>query len=58
MRAIDANELLYKLANTDPNTKGRFADGIVKAMAFIVSAPAAVCPDCGVKMDGNELNKE
>jgi len=40
MRPIDADALLHKLVNTDPNTKGKFGDGIAKALCFIINAPA------------------
>ena len=39
MRPTDADALFYKLANTDPNTKGRFCDGIATAMNFVLNAP-------------------
>ena len=39
MKLIDADALLHKLVNTDPNTKGKFSDGVVKAMCFIINAP-------------------
>lgn len=40
MKLIDADVLFRKLYNTDPNTKGKFSDGIVKAMCFIINTPA------------------
>lgn len=39
MKLIDADALFRKLYNTDPNTKGKFSDGIVKAMCFIINTP-------------------
>ena len=39
MKIIDGDELFCKLYSTDPNTEGRFCDGIAKAMGFILNAP-------------------
>ena len=39
MRLIDAEALLHKLLNTDPNTKGNFGDGVAKALCFIINSP-------------------
>ena len=39
MRPIDADELFYKLVNTDPKTPGNFGAGVAKAMGFILNAP-------------------
>jgi hypothetical protein len=39
MRITDADMLFYKLANTDPNTEGRFCDGVATAMSFVLNAP-------------------
>ncbi len=52
MRLGDLDALFYKLVNTDPNTHGRFCDGVAKALEFILNAPTidAVqvcrCKDC------------
>lgn len=40
VKLIESNALFKKLVDTDPNTRGRFCDGVATALAFILNAPA------------------